>query len=157
MAYYYGLPSSLKQKIQVVQNKMARFILNLNPRHHIGQTQIRDAGLSLKIKDRVTQLSMNMVYNVFHIDCPEYMKSFFTRTNQIHNHPTRASSYNFYQPSTGSTIMLKTFHHNAIIEWNSLPIGLKNSTTKFTFRREIKSFLSHRAFKKESNPFTTNH
>ena len=44
-----------KNKLQVRQNKMVRFILKLGPRSHIGDEELRTVRM-LKVEDRVKQL-----------------------------------------------------------------------------------------------------
>ena len=39
-SWYSGLGQRLKQKLQITQNKMVRFILNLSPRSHVGYAEL---------------------------------------------------------------------------------------------------------------------
>jgi hypothetical protein len=50
-AWYMPLNKRLKKSLQVLQNKIVRFILDLGPRCHIGQTELDKAGL-LCVNDR---------------------------------------------------------------------------------------------------------
>ena len=50
-SWYSGLNEALKKKLQIIQNKVARFILNKGPREHIGQKELSSIGL-LKVEDR---------------------------------------------------------------------------------------------------------
>ena len=44
-SWFTGLPSIQRQKLQVAQNEVARYILDLPPRSHIGQTQLDELGM----------------------------------------------------------------------------------------------------------------
>ena len=45
-----------------MQNKMVRFVLDLDPRAHVGKQQRKDGLLS--VKDRVIQLKLNQVFKI---------------------------------------------------------------------------------------------
>ena len=40
-SWYFSLGSTLRAKLQVVQNKMTRFIFNMGPRDHIGYSELK--------------------------------------------------------------------------------------------------------------------
>ena len=147
VSWYYSIGSTLRHKLQVIQNKMVRFILNMGPRDHIGISELKQVGY-LNSKDRVVQLSMNMVHDVFYGNCPEYMKMYFTKVSDVHSHNTRGSNFNFQVPKINS-ITSTTFYYNAIKEWNALPDNVRGITNKDTFKRVLKSHLNERAFQHE--------
>ena len=107
MSWYHSLNVTMKHRLQVVQNKVVRFILNLGPRDHIGQTELKEVGY-LNTNDRVTQLGLNMIHSVFYDTCPDYLKPFYTRTRDIHSHNTIGSDFNFRVPNI-NTITVTTF------------------------------------------------
>ena len=75
----FSSPSTkLKNKLQVMQNKMVRFILKLGPRSHLGDEELKRAGM-LKVEDRVKQLKLNHVFKIFNEVAPEYL--IFTSPN----------------------------------------------------------------------------
>ena len=55
---------------------MVRFILNLQARAHIGQTELNTLNL-LSISDRVTQLRLNQVFKIRKGTSPLYLKEHF--------------------------------------------------------------------------------
>ena len=101
-SWYSALSVRLKNKLQTVQNKMVRFILDKNPRAHIGQRELDRLGL-LNIQDRVTQLKLNHVFKVFHNLAPKYMSDNFTRVSDRYNYNTRQSHLNFIIPTHSSS------------------------------------------------------
>ncbi len=46
---------AFQHKLQVIQNKVVRFILNKGPRDHIGNAKLKKVGI-INSKDRVTLL-----------------------------------------------------------------------------------------------------
>ena len=61
------------------KKQLARFIKSSGSRQHIGHTELSSIGY-LNVQDRVTQLSVNMMHNIFYDRCQAYMKSFLPRS-----------------------------------------------------------------------------
>ena len=53
-AWYAGLSKTLKKRLQICQNKMVRFILNLGPQASVNYEILSQLNL-LNIQDRVSQ------------------------------------------------------------------------------------------------------
>ena len=138
-SWHSSLTRALKRKLQVAQNKLARFILNLGPRAHIGSDELQKAGL-LNTQLRVSQLRLNHSFNIYHNECPSYLKKNFEMPLNIHSHYTRNSSINFSVPRT-NCIGQTTFYYNAIKDWNNLPQEIKLLTGKANFKIKTKAFL----------------
>ena len=51
-AWYEGVTTKLKTRLQIAQNKMVRVVLGMGPRVHIGQTELNRVG-NLNTTDRV--------------------------------------------------------------------------------------------------------
>ena len=62
-SWYLGINKGLKDKLQVAQNKIIRFILNLDNRAHIGNQELEKAGF-LQVPDRVKQLKLGHVFKI---------------------------------------------------------------------------------------------
>ncbi len=63
----------------------------------IGNTDIKRVRF-LNTKDRGTQLARKFVHGMFYNKCPEYLRSFFTKTRDVHSLYTRGRCYNFQNP-----------------------------------------------------------
>ena len=88
----------LTKKLQVVQNKMIRFISDLEPRTHIGNKELAKAGY-LSVPDRVKQLKLGHVFKIRNGTSPYYMTAHFQSLKEFENRVvTRATSHNFYTP-----------------------------------------------------------
>jgi hypothetical protein len=88
-SWYSSLGKSMIKKLQVVQNKVARFVLDLGPRSRIN-CDILDKVNMLSVTDRVRQLRINHVFNIFHVrrvklSCPRNRYfSQITLTNRLY-------------------------------------------------------------------------
>ena len=138
-SWYSSLSQNLKGKLQIAQNKLARYILKLGPRSHIGSVELQKAGL-LSTQKRACQLRLNHAFNIFHGNSPEYLSVNFERAQSIHNHNTRNSPVNFTVPRTNH-LGQTTFYYNAIKDWNDLPQDIRLLPGKNNFKCKTKTFL----------------
>ena len=81
-SWYPGINKGLKDKLQVTQNKVIRFILNLDNRAHIGNEELIKAGF-LNVTDRVKQLKLGHVFKIKSKTSPYYLSTNFQRINEI--------------------------------------------------------------------------
>ena len=150
-SWYSSLTKTLKRKLQIMQNKIVRFITNKDTRAHIGQSELDSLKL-LNISDRVCQLKLNHVHKVFYNTAPSYMCNYLTRATDLHGHNTRSSQLNFVVPRVGS-YAIDTFYYTAIKAWNQLPNNIKNLSDKAQFKSAVKSHLFSQARNREANEF----
>lgn len=127
----------MKNKLQVVQNKIVRFILQLHPRKSVTYIEFEKLGF-LNISNRVKQLRLNHVFNIFNNICPNYLHTNFVRKETSLN--TRSSSKNFYIPGIKGCEST-TFFYNGIRDWNSLPEIIKSCSKKYNFKAQVKKFM----------------
>jgi len=146
-SWYSGLNKTYQRKLQIIQNKMARFILNLSPREHIGQVHLDSIKL-LKIQDRVKQLRLNHMFNVFYSMGPTYLEQFFTKTSVTHTHRTRSSSHNFHVPRV-TGLASGSFFYQGTLDWNSLPVNIRSITNRNSFKSHVKTHLSTTSMNQE--------
>jgi hypothetical protein len=139
-SWYPALSQKLKNKLQVMQNKMVRFILNLDARDHVGQQELDKLNM-LYVKCRVTQLKMNHVFNIFNGTSNSYISNNFRLFSDVHRYNTRNSESNFILPKAKGQAC-NTFYFTGIKEWNSLPIQIKSLTNSTSFKSAIKTHLS---------------
>ena len=138
-SWYAGISKGLKNKLQVAQNKTARFIKNMGPRTTIKQKELSSLGF-LNVESRVKQLRLNHVHKIFNNTCPSYLKNNFVRINEHHTYSTRSSHYNFVTPKIKGS-ECTSFYYNAIHDWNSLPESIKTITDPKRFKKEVKCHL----------------
>jgi len=150
-SWYPGINKGLKDKLQVAQNKMIRFILNLGGQAHIGQRELGKAGF-LNVPKRVTQLKLGHVFKINNKSCPLYLTHHFRKLNEDEGRTaTRAKSHNFHVPG----ICTNTFVYTAIKDWNDLPSSIKDLTVEKSFKAKAKEHLVKMSKKEEKDKFTS--
>ena len=132
-----GLTKQMKNKLQIVQNNVVRFILGLHHRKSITYIEFEKLGF-LNISNRVKQLKLNHIYNILNNKCPDYMHKIVTK--ELSSHSTRSSSMNY------SILSIKgcestTFYYSGIKDWNSLPESVKNCNNKNRFKTNVKKYF----------------
>ena len=140
-AWYYCISATSKLKLQVIQNKMVRYICKQHSRFHVGLAELNSLKM-LKVNLRVRQLSLNKVFDIFHDSCPIYMKQFFTKVYSLHTHFIRGSQFNFVVPKI-TNVTSKSFFYNGAKHWNDLPNNIKSVTDKNIFKKKVKAYLSN--------------
>ena len=144
-SWYPSINKNLKDKLQIAQNKMIRFILNLKNRAHIGQKEREKAGF-LNVSKRVTQLKLGHVFKINKKSCPKYLSQHFYRLNEENDRiATRGKAHNFHIPR----INTNTFAYTAIKEWNSLPPSIKEIKSESLFKQKVKRHLAEISNKEE--------
>ena len=138
-SWYNGLTKEMKNKLQIVQNKCVRFIHGYDFRTSLKFLDFSKLGW-VNVESRVKQLSLNHVHKIYNKKCPSYMKENFIPISEIHMYNSRSSIGNCHVPSADSFIK-KTFYYNAIKDWNSLPIDIRNIKNKNMFKKKLKCYL----------------
>ena len=68
-----GISISAKKRLQIVQNKVIRFVLGIPPRTHLGCSDFGRVNI-LPVKYRAEQIKLNNMLNIVHGSAPEYLK-----------------------------------------------------------------------------------
>ena len=146
-AWYMPLNQQLKKSLQVMQNKIVRFILDLGPRSHIGQSELDKVGL-LNVNDRARQLIIHHMYNIFKETAPRYLCEKFVPNTSTYN--TRWSENCFIVPHAKG-LTSGNFDIIGVKEWNRLSPNIKKCNSKPSFKKKVKQLLKKEAHEKESS------
>ena len=144
-AWYAALSKKYKDALQVTQNKVVRFVLELGPREHIGQTELDRAGF-LSVQDRATQLILHTMYDVYRGTAPDYLCNSFKKNRS--RYVTR-SNQNCFEIPRSKGCSEHNFSTIGAIFWNKLPLNTKIIQTKQAFKKAVKSFLRTQAHQRE--------
>jgi hypothetical protein len=128
------------KRLQTAQNKIIRFIRNMESRTHISEQVFIDLNL-LNIHNRAKQLRLSHVFNIFNETCPDYLQSNFTKVSAIHQYNTRNRAAQNFQVHKSTTISSGSFYHNAIQDWANLPSAIKSIPKKDRFKKAVKTHL----------------
>ena len=122
-----GILKLLKNRLQVKQNKIIRFVLKMDPRSHVGANEFKSIGW-LPVSRRVDQIILNHVFKIKSGQSAQYMAESFIEASSLHSYGTRFSeSGNFSIPKVKS-FGKKYFVYNGCILWNNLPSHIKGKT-----------------------------
>jgi len=136
---YYGLPDTSINRLQRVQNSLARVVLPSFKRHdHI--TPALQKLHWLPVKDRITFKIATLTFKTLHYQQPLYLLDLISR-----HKPSRALRSSSQQllniPLTKSEIGRRSFSFAAPTIWNSLPPALRSMSSIITFRSALKTHL----------------
>ena len=66
-----------QKRLQIVQNKVIRFVLGIPPRTHLGCSECSIVNI-LPVKYRADQIKLNHMFNIVHGSAPEYLNRILT-------------------------------------------------------------------------------
>ena len=138
ISWYFGAPKVLKNKLQICQNKMIRFIYGFDCRTHLDAFHFVQLN-TLNVAARVNFLALNMMHKIYNNTAPSYMCT-ASLVQNTHGHNTRNSKHAFvvnHAKSLGS----KTFICNGIKLWNNLPIEVQSIRDNSVFKVKCKNLL----------------
>ena len=78
--YYHGLPKFLQSRLQVVQNKMIRYVLNCSNRTHLVANDFNEVKW-MSIENRIGYLAASHAFNWINKQALEYLQV-FERVNE---------------------------------------------------------------------------
>ena len=132
-----GISKLLKNRLQVTQNKIIRFVLKMDPRSHVGANEFKSIGW-LPVSRRVDQIILNHVFKIKCGQLAQYMAENFIQASSLHSYGTRfRENGNFSIPKVKS-FGKKSFVYNGCILWNDLPSHIKEKLSIYDFKMTVK-------------------
>ena len=100
--WYMGISKLLKNRLQVTQNKIIRFVFKIDTRSHAGANEFKSIGW-LPVSRRVDQIILNHVFKIKSGQSAQYMAEHFIQVSSLHSYGTRFRvSGNFSIPKVKS-------------------------------------------------------
>ena len=93
-SWYFGLAAPLRESLNVLQRKCARFSLGHGPRSHIGNSELSSLHW-LPFSQRVSYFSLVHAYKTKNGLSPTYISDSFTFITDVHSYNLRQSNVNF--------------------------------------------------------------
>jgi hypothetical protein len=140
---YYGMSDININKLQRVQNSLARVVVGLRRSEHI--TPVLADLHWLPIRARITFKIAKMVFKVRSTGRPTYLASMLQQY-QPTRHLRSSGRNTLVVPSTTTSYGDRSFNHSAAVTWNSLPESVRNVDTLPTFHSRLKTFLYQQSF-----------
>ena len=137
-SWYEGLTVSLKNRLDILQRKMVRFIFGFDYREHVGKLHLRSLNW-LTIPDRVSFFNLVHLFRVKHGLAPRYLRENLASVSDTHTHFTRGSKHNFHLPK--STSIPSSFTYACVRQWNALPEHIKGIESLSLFKRSVIKFF----------------
>ncbi len=131
-SWYAAMAQRAKNKLQIVQNKMIRFILNLQPRTHLTVDHMIELNM-LIVPEKAKRLRFNTAHKIYCNQAPQCLQANFKKARNRTQH-TRNSQWNFVVPDVKGN-ECNTLYFNAIKNWNSLPNDLKNCVKIYSLKK----------------------
>ena len=138
--WYHSLTQALKNKLQTTQNKIIRFVLDLDSRSHIGQHHFKSLNW-LPVHKRVNQIILCHVFKIKHGIAPDYLSDQFTPQESVHSHNTRLCRKGAFAVPKVKGFGLKSFFYLGISLWNNLPASITQTEKLSSFKTSIKKYL----------------
>ena len=138
-SWYSGLSAVLKERLNVIQRKMVRFVNGMDYRGHVDNRSLKDLSW-LNIPDRVKSFKMSHLFRIRRKIAPAYLLPNFKFVSDAHSYNTRGSSHNFHL-SRQLSLSPNSFSFTAIRQWNELPNSLKAIDSFQVFKQKLKQFL----------------
>ena len=136
---YYGLPDTSINRLQRVQNSLARVVLP-SIKYHDHITPALQKLHWLPVKDRITFKIATLTFKTLHYQQPLYLLDLISRHKS--SRALRSSSQQLLNvPFTKSEIGRHSFSFAAPTIWNSLPLALRSMSSIITFRSALKTHL----------------
>ena len=141
-SWYSGVNTNLKNRLDVLQRKMVRYVLNMDFCSHVDSSHFRKLGW-LKIEDRVRYFKLVHAFKIYKGLAPQYVCEFFTRSSSVHSYNTRGSQTDYFisQDDTRASYMINSFTYTAKLEWNRLPSDLKKISNLVKFKALTRAYL----------------
>ena len=136
---YYGLPQSSIDRLQRIQNSLARVVMPF-VKHHDHITPALQKLHWLPIQQRITFKIATLTFKTLKHKEPQYLHELLT----LHN-PTRtlrsSSQFLLDIPSIRSENGRRSFSFAGPTVWNFLPLALRSMTCLTSFRSSLKTLL----------------
>jgi len=144
-SWFSSLGSQFKNRLDALQRKMARFVLNLDSRSSISLSDLCKLGW-LAVGDRVRYFKLILAFKIRRGQAPAYLVDSFPFSSSIHSYNTRRSQTDYFvsKEDTVSSIMLNSFVYTTKHEWNALPYGIKDISKLDLFKRKLREHLFRR-------------
>ena len=137
LSWYVSLSGELRERLDVLQRKMVRYVYGWGPRSHVGSATFRELGW-LKISDRVRYFALLHAFKIRKGLAPSYLLRSFVQVAAVHCHHTRASNNGFH--ISGGDVP-GSFAYFTKVQWNELPVKLRSIDSEAIFKVKVRRYL----------------
>ena len=140
---FYGLPKYSINRLQKIQNSVARNVTRTSCSSHI--TPVFKSLHWLSVRYRINFKLCCITLRALSLGEPHYLNSLLI--HKLNSHSLRSSSFNpltlsfFNKKSNG----FRSFTHAASFLWNHLPNTIRSAPTYLSFRKSLKTYFFNQA------------
>ena len=130
---YSNCSATSMKKLQVMQNKGARMILNCHYRTHI--VDMLKELKWLNVKDRAEFHKMCLVYKSKNGLVPSYISDLMSQVTERHEHETRSRTQNnlcLVKPKNNQ--LKRSFQYSGALGWNNLSTEIRSAPSLTSFK-----------------------
>lgn len=143
-ALLYGLPRTLLNKLQLVQNVSARIVTKTPRCQHI--TPVLKELHWLPVESRISHKVLMHVFKALHDEAPVYIQDLISRYKPVRSLRSADSNLLATSRARTKTYGQRSFKQAAPELWNSLPSHMRNIENTSTFKRALKTHLFKLAY-----------
>ena len=135
---FFGAPNYVGNKLQRIQNSLARIVLQSDGRAH-SEPLLRKLHW-LPVQSRIHFKLATITYKALSTNSPQYLSSLIHYYQPVRS--LRSSDQHYLLPTPSSTNFgSRSFRSSAPTIWNSIPLEIRSSQTIETFKRNLKTHL----------------
>ena len=133
-----NMPKTYIQRMQRIQNRSMRIILDAHPRSH-SKDLLRECNF-MSVNQRFFYNRCTLMWKIVHTSAPEHLTSNFSLVGASHHHNTRsASKHNIFLKRSSSS----TFQFQGSRAWNKLPSNIQSITSVQNFKSKCIPFIKN--------------
>lgn len=134
---YSDLTQHLLNRLEVLFNNSIRFIFRLRKFDHISFFRSKIKWLPLYKRRKVRMLCM--LYSIINDpNIPSYLRSKFCFQSSTHDRSLRSdNNLTLHLPLSRTDFTYKSFFIQGVKLWNALPLNIRRSSSKWSFKRAL--------------------
>ena len=122
------LGKGLSERLQKLQNRAARLIMNLKNEHGQSALALKSLGWKL-LEERRVEMKARMMYKTVNKLAPSGLCDLFQNVYEITDYNLRGSSTRVYIPMPRTEFLKQSFCYNGAKLWNQIPDDIRSSST----------------------------
>ncbi|XP_029285402.1 uncharacterized protein LOC115006916 [Cottoperca gobio] len=136
--------NSLLSTLQLIQNAVARVLTRTRKRDHI--TPVLAALHWLPVKYRIEFKILLLTYKAINGQAPAYFKDLIVPYKPTRALRSQTAGLLVVPRVSKSTMGARAFSYQAPLQWNQLPVCVREADTLSTFKSRLKIFLFYKAY-----------
>ena len=135
------LDKGLIERLQKLQNRAARLIMNFRNEH--GQSIVARTSLGLtSLEERRTVMKARLMYKTVNQLAPQRLCNIFQLSDTVNKYNLRGSSTGLFIPRPRTEFLKKSFSYSGAKLWNRISEDIRSSVSYNSFCKNLSSSAS---------------